>query len=75
MTGMRSLSTDDPAALADLFKSDEKYMNLEFEPPTNGFNMVIDNGGCNPNVTAAKTMCNLSSRTMPDDHREEAMQM
>ncbi len=48
-------------------------MDAEFHPPTNGFNMVIDDGGCSPNVTPAKTVCTISLRTMPDDSRDEAV--
>jgi acetylornithine deacetylase/succinyl-diaminopimelate desuccinylase-like protein len=48
-------------------------MNDEFRPPTNGFNMVIDDGCCNPNVTPAKTVCTMSLRTMPNDCRDEAV--
>jgi len=62
-------------ALSDLFKTDDRFKNREFNPPTNGFNMVIDDGGCTPNVTAAKTVCTLSLRIMPDDSRDEAIGM
>lgn len=61
------------AELAQRFERDPHFMNAEFDPPTNGFNMVIDDGGCAPNVTAAKTVCTLSLRTMPNDHRDEAV--
>jgi acetylornithine deacetylase len=61
------------AELAQLFRRDERFMNHEFDPPTNGFNMVIDDGGCASNVYAAKTVCTLSIRYMPNDHREEAL--
>lgn len=59
--------------LAEQFSHDVRFMNGEFDPPTNGFNMVIDDGGCPHNVTAAKTVCTLTLRTMPDDHRDEAL--
>ena len=65
----------DMAQLVHRFRSDERFMNREFEPPTNGFNMVIDDGDCQPNVTAAKTVCTIGLRTMPDDHREETVQL
>lgn len=61
--------------LSKLFNTDERFMNTEFNPRTNGFNMVIDDGGCNPNVTPAKTMCTISLRTMPNDNRDEAVSM
>lgn len=66
---------NDMVEIAALFKSDERFMNHEFDPPTNGFNMVIDDGGCKPNVTAAKTVCTVAMRAMPDAHIEEAAQM
>jgi len=65
----------DMAALVDVFHSDERFMNHEFDPPTNGFNMIINDGGCRVNVTAAKTVCTLSLRRMPDDHIDEAVSM
>ena len=63
------------AELTELFMHDRRYMNDAFRPPTNGFNMVLNDGDCAPNVTAAKTVCTLSLRPMPDDHHEEAVQM
>ncbi|RIK39099.1 MAG: acetylornithine deacetylase [Chloroflexi bacterium] len=61
------------AELAHLFRQDSRFQNHEFDPPTNGFNLVIDDGNCKSNVTAAKTVATLSLRTMPNDHREEAL--
>jgi len=61
------------ADLLPLFRGDERFMNHEFDPPTNGFNLVISDGDCKSNVTAAKTVCTLSLRTMPNDHRDEAV--
>lgn len=63
------------AELAQLFRRDERFMNHEFDPPTNGFNMVIDDGGCEANVYAARTVCTLGLRYMPNDHREQALAM
>jgi acetylornithine deacetylase len=59
------------ADLAKLFKSDKRYQNDEFDPPTNGFNLTIDDGQCRSNVTAAKTVAQMSIRVMPNDHHEE----
>ncbi len=59
------------AELAKLFKSDKRFQNDEFSPPTNGFNLTIDDGQCRSNVTAAKTVAQLSIRVMPNDHHEE----
>ena len=61
------------ADLAGLFQRDEQYMNHEFDPPTNGFNMALNDGNCKPNVTAARTVCTLSLRTMPNDRHEAAL--
>jgi acetylornithine deacetylase len=33
--------------------------------------MTVDDGGCRINVTAAKTICKLGFRLMPNDGREE----
>jgi len=63
------------AELQKLFQTEERFMNREFSPPTNGFNMVLDDGGCRPNVTASKTVCTLSVRIMPDANAEEAVQL
>jgi acetylornithine deacetylase len=63
------------AELAKLFRRDPRFRNPEFDPPTNGFNLVIDDGNCKSNVTAAKTVATLSLRTMPHDHFQEAAQL
>jgi len=63
------------AELAKRFKTDERFLNHEFAPPHNAFNMVLDDGDCAPNVTAARTVCTMSMRPMPDDHHEEAIQL
>lgn len=63
------------AEFAKLFKTDESFMNREFNPPTNGFNMVLDDGGCRPNVAAAKTVCTLSFRPMPNDRSDDVIAM
>jgi acetylornithine deacetylase len=63
------------AKLAEVFKTDESFMNREFNPPTNGFNMILDDGGCRPNITAGKTVCTLSFRTMPNDHSDDLIAM
>jgi acetylornithine deacetylase len=53
------------AELKKAFMSDRQYMNDEFSPPTNGFNMTLNDGNCAANVTAAKTICTLNFRAMP----------
>lgn len=59
------------AELNKRFKSDKRFQNDEFSPPTNGFNLTIDDGQCRTNVTAAKTVATMSIRIMPNDHHEE----
>jgi acetylornithine deacetylase len=61
------------AELAQQFKTDESFMNREFNPPTNGFNMTLNDGGCKTNVTAEKTVCTLSYRTMPNDRSDDVI--
>lgn len=63
------------AELAQLFKQDSRYMNDEFSPPTNGFNMTINDGNCAANVTAAKTVCTVNLRSMPGAHYREAVDL
>lgn len=61
--------------LAKLFKADKRFQNDEFSPPTNGFNMVLNDGRAPANVTAGKTVATLGLRAMPDAAFEEAIQM
>lgn len=63
------------AALREQFLIDETYMNREFVPPTNGFNMIVDDGGTALNVTAPKTICQLAWRIMPDARSEEILEL
>jgi len=61
------------AELAGRLKSDASYGNPLFDPPTLGFNMTLDDGGCKQNVTAARTVATLSMRPMPHDRSAEAI--
>lgn len=61
------------AELKDELMQDTSYMNQAFVPPTNGFNMVLDDGGGPTNVTTAKSICTLSFRPMPDDRTHELL--
>ena len=61
------------AELAEHFKTDDSFKNQEFDPPTNGFNIVLNDGGCRPNVTSAKTVCTVGFRTMPDDRSDDVI--
>ena len=61
----------DLASLVPVFRNSDRFRNELFNPPTNGFNITINDGNCRPNVTAAKTVVQISLRLMPDDHRDE----
>ena len=61
------------AVLAGRLRADPSYGNPDFDPPTLGFNMTLDDGGCRPNVTAAKTTCTLCLRPMPNDRSREVI--
>lgn len=63
------------AQLHRVFQTEERFLNREFSPPTNGFNMVLDDGGCAGNVTAARTVCTLALRIMPGPDPEEAVRL
>ncbi|MCW5849135.1 MAG: M20/M25/M40 family metallo-hydrolase [Anaerolineae bacterium] len=59
------------AELAKTLKSDPRHQNAEFDPPTNGFNLVINDGGVPTNITPSKTVCRLGFRPMPGDRSDE----
>jgi acetylornithine deacetylase len=61
------------AEYAKVLKSDPSYRNEEFAPPTLGFNLVLDDGGTKPNVTAAKTVATINFRPMPNDRSADVM--
>ena len=63
------------AQLAQFFRAEERFQNSLFDPPTNGFNLVISDGDTATNVTAAATVVRLSIRAMPDACFEEAVEM
>jgi acetylornithine deacetylase len=58
------------AELAKRLKTDPKFLNHEFNPPTNGFNMVLTDYGTRQNVSAARSTAYVCFRPMPDDHSE-----
>ena len=60
----------DMAVLSREVKTDERFINRDFNPPTNGFNMVINDGGAKQNVFAAHSICHICFRTMPGDESE-----
>ena len=62
------------AEMAELSKEvsqDPRFQNFEFNPPSNGFNMVFNDGGTRQNVTAAKSVCEICFRPMPGDKSTE----
>jgi acetylornithine deacetylase len=61
------------ADLANRLKTDPAYHHAEFDRPTLGFNMTLDDGGCRQNVTAAKTVCTLCLRPMPNDRSADVV--
>lgn len=61
------------ATLAERLKSDPSYHNPLFDPPTLGFNLTIDDGGCKQNVTAARTVATLGMRPMPADRSADVI--
>ena len=63
------------ADLVQVFRSEKRFQNPLFAPPTNGFNMVISDGDTALNVSAARTVVRLGIRAMPDACFEEAVQM
>ncbi|MCB8962369.1 MAG: M20/M25/M40 family metallo-hydrolase [Ardenticatenales bacterium] len=62
------------AQLAADTKKDPLYMNPEFDPPTNGFNITVDDGNCATNVTSPKTTCTITFRTMPEARSDEILE-
>ncbi|MCB0014611.1 MAG: M20/M25/M40 family metallo-hydrolase, partial [Anaerolineales bacterium] len=66
------------AEMAELRKRvmvDETFMNHEFNPPTNGFNMTITDFDVPGNVTAPKAMCRVGFRGAPNAGSEELVQL
>ncbi|MDJ0756273.1 MAG: M20/M25/M40 family metallo-hydrolase [Ardenticatenaceae bacterium] len=61
----------DMAKLAKQLIRDPSFANEAFSPPTNGFNMIVNDGNTRPNVTAPKTVVTLTYRVMPDARAEE----
>ena len=63
------------AELAHTFRTEKRFQNPLFDPPTNGFNLVISDGDTATNVTAARTVVRMGIRAMPDACFDEAVQM
>lgn len=65
----------DMAQLRQQFSTDSYFADDEFDPPTNGFNLTLNDDNCAGNVTAAKTVATLNLRSMPKAHTQEAIQL
>ena len=65
----------DIAKLGEKFRTDESFWNHDFDPPTNGFNVVYTDFGTRPNVSAPKAVCTISFRPMPDDRTPDVIEM
>ncbi len=61
------------AELSKKYLTDESYMNREFNPPTNGFNMIYGDNGIS-NITSASATCVVSVRAMPDARFEDVLE-
>lgn len=65
----------DMADMKELSMRDERFMNAEFDPPTNGFNMTMTDFNTAGNVTAPKAQCRVDFRAMPRSNSEELLEM
>ncbi|MCB8946349.1 MAG: M20/M25/M40 family metallo-hydrolase, partial [Ardenticatenaceae bacterium] len=63
------------ADLKELVMQDRSFMNDEFDPPTNGFNMTMTDFNTPGNVTAPLAICRVGFRGMPNANREKLLQM
>ena len=61
------------AELVPYFKTEARFLNHEFNPPSFGFNMTLNDFGTRGNVSAGKTVCGLSIRNMPKVDNEGAI--
>jgi acetylornithine deacetylase len=55
------------------FLSDRKWWHPEFDPPTPGWNIVIDNGGLPPNIVPPHSTAYICWRPMPGQDKEEIL--
>ena len=63
------------AELREVFMTDARFQDTEFDPPTNGFNLTLDDGNCAKNVTAAKMVATLNFRSMPQGNGAEVVNL
>lgn len=59
------------ADLKELVMRDRSFMNDEFDPPTNGFNMTVTDFNTPGNVTAPLAICRVGFRGMPHANKEK----
>lgn len=57
--------------LKEKYYSDKTYQNDDFNPSTNGLNMVITDFNCALNITAPRSRCKISFRSMPNARCED----
>lgn len=62
------------AELARVLKTDPSFRNDDFDPPTLGFNLVLNDGNTRHNVTASRTECTLFFRPMPNDRSADVLE-
>ena len=61
----------DAAVLVKQLEADPSYHNLEFDPPHNCINLVLNDFGTRPNVTPPLTVATFSFRPMPGDRSHD----
>ena len=57
----------------DELETDPKYRNSEFDPPTPGWNIGVNDGDTPINVTAPRAVCTVYARPMPGTNLEPVM--
>jgi acetylornithine deacetylase len=63
------------ADLRELAMRDKAFMDDQFSPPTNGFNMTMTDFNTAGNVTAPKAVCRVGFRAMPNADNERLGEM
>ncbi len=61
------------AELKGRFDSEDRFLNPEFDPPSSGLNLVINDWSTAHNVTSARTDCRICFRAMPNAAVDEAI--
>jgi acetylornithine deacetylase len=55
----------------DETRTDPRWLNVEFEPPWNSWNIGINDLNCAVNITAPRSVCTVYFRPMPGQQPEE----